>query len=224
MDEERESPKLGSLRKLGSLLPRALALIPSEPVTSSETTGSADPVHSLPSRIGTPHGGTGFAVLQDKEKAPLAAFDLPSPTLRHLLGPLIVWGEQSVTGTDGQFEGTDITGVAVVNGADRSVVQSNLSEIKRICEPGGSAFAAQKLAELRALTVHRAKDGGDAKMMAVAFSQRLAAYPQDVIDKACNGWADREEFWPSWAELKAECDKRMRGRLKIKAALERALA
>jgi hypothetical protein len=30
--------------------------------------------------------------------------------------------------------------------------------------------------------------------------------------------------WPAWAELKAECDKRVRGRLQIRDALRRAAA
>jgi hypothetical protein len=70
---------------------------------------------------------------------------------------------------------------------------------------------------------HRARDGVDVELMAGAYTERLARYPADVVTAACDAWADREQFWPAWAELKAECDKRMRGRLQIRAALARAV-
>lgn len=91
--------------------------------------------------------------------------------------------------------------------------------IERICAPCDPKLAVRKLAELRAMTIARARDDMDNELVGAAYAERLKQYPADVVVAACDGWANREEFWPSWAELKAECDKRMRGRLQIRAAL-----
>jgi hypothetical protein len=114
-----------------------------------------------------------------------------------------------------------ITGVAVREGADPQYVGQCLARVEALCSPCDPREAAVKLAELRVLTVHRARDGNDMELMAQAYTNRLAEYPGDVVTAATKAWADREEFWPSWAELKAECDKRMRGRLQIREALRR---
>jgi hypothetical protein len=97
-----------------------------------------------------------------------------------------------------------------------------LAKVMALCDPCDPQLAARKLAELRVLTAHRARDGIDVELMAGAYTERLAAYPQDIVVAAVDGWANREEFWPTWAELKAECDKRMRGRKMIRQALVEA--
>jgi len=70
------------------------------------------------------------------------------------------------------------------------------------------------------MTVHRRRDDDDVAMLAVGFIERLARFPADVVERACDRWIEREEFFPAWAELRAEIDKLMRGRL----ALQRAIA
>ncbi len=117
--------------------------------------------------------------------------------------------------------GTTIYGVSIRPGSDPVVVADALRLAEDACKPCDMRFAAGKLAELRALTAHRAKDGVDMDMVADAFTRRLTEFPPDVVTAAVNAWADREEFWPSWAELKAECDKRMRGRSQVREALRR---
>jgi hypothetical protein len=138
--------------------------------------------------------------------------------LAHSLVPLLVWGETSIIGSHG-FEGVNITGVRVDKDADQAMVTACLRDVMDICDPCDPQLAARKLAELRVLTAHRARDGVDVELMAGAYTERLAAYPQDIVVAAVDGWANREEFWPTWAELKAECDKRMRGRKMIRQAL-----
>jgi hypothetical protein len=137
-----------------------------------------------------------------------------------LLAPLVAWGEKSLFSGD-QFDGTAITGVIVREGAQPQAVEKALAHVESICRPCHANVAAEELAHLRVLTVHRQRDSKEMELMAVAYTQRLAEYPTDVVIAACKAWADREEFWPSWAELKAECDKRMRGRLQIREALRR---
>jgi hypothetical protein len=115
-----------------------------------------------------------------------------------------------------------ITGVRIHKNADPMDVERCFGQILALCDPCDPLLAARKLAELRVLTAHRARDGVDVELMAGAYTERLAAYPADIVVAAVDGWANREEFWPTWAELKAECDKRMRGRKMIRQALVEA--
>lgn len=142
--------------------------------------------------------------------------------LAHSLAPLIVWGETSLFGEAG-YTGTKITDLAVRPHADPQYVGQCLAKLETLCRPCDAGLAAKKLAELRVLTVHRARDAVDMELMAGAYTQRLTQYPADIVVAACDGWANREEFWPSWAELKAECDKRMRGRIQLRDALRKAV-
>lgn len=120
-----------------------------------------------------------------------------------------------------EFVGTMTADVTVKPSASSEVLQRASAEIERFCEPCKPGFAGQRLAELRVLTVHRARDDVDMELLAQAYTSRLAEYPADVVAAATKAWSDREQFWPSWAELKAECDKRMRGRLQAREALRR---
>lgn len=143
--------------------------------------------------------------------------------MARLLEPLLAWGETSLFAGE-QFAGTTVTGVTVRPGVPQAAVDKALAHLESICRPCHTGLAAEELAHLRVLTVHRQRDSKEMELMAVAYTQRLAEYPSDVVIAACKAWADREEFWPSWAELKAEADKRMRGRLQIREALRRTVA
>lgn len=139
-----------------------------------------------------------------------------------MLAPLIVWGEASLYGSHG-FEGVKITEVKVVEGVPAAHLEDVLKHVEAICFPCTAKFAAQKLAELRVLTAHRARDGSDVELLAAAYTHRLAEYPPDVVEDACNRWADANQFWPTWSELKDNLDGRMRGRKQIRDALRAAL-
>lgn len=141
--------------------------------------------------------------------------------LAHSLEPLIAWGTTSVFGDHG-FEGVRVADVRIRAHAEPPAIAWCLQRVEDLCEPCDPKLAAQKLAELRVLTAHRARDGVDVELMAGAYTQRLTQYPPDVVVAACDAWSNREEFWPTWAELKAECDKRMRGRTQLRDALRAA--
>lgn len=130
---------------------------------------------------------------------------------------LLVWGETSRFSGD-EFMGTSITGVVVKRNADGALVQEAIELLNRLCQPADIKLVVRKLAELKAMTISRQRDDMDMELVGAAYGQRLAQYPADVVNAACDRWANREEFWPSWAELKGECDKLMRGRAKIREA------
>ncbi len=138
--------------------------------------------------------------------------------LARSLAPLIVWGDVSLYGSHG-YEGARITDVKVADGVSRQQAAAMLKPLEAFCMPCDAKFAARKLAEMRVLTAHRARDGSDVELLAAAYTHRLAEYPEDVVEEACNRWTDANKFWPTWADLKEELDKRMRGRKQIRDAL-----
>lgn len=218
MREEHDSHKIGSPRKLSEILQLTSASTPRRPPEPSEITGTVLPGPGAARLTGPQRGGTGVAVTPTRN--PLQVFRLgPSQDaarLGLLLAPLLEWREDSRY-ENGQFEGIDVVGLRLREGA--VVPEAAREMLDRICGPCDPTFAAQKLAELRALTVSRKRDDDDVELMAVAFTQRLAEFPQDVVNAAVDAWANREQFWPSWSELKAECDKRMMGRLRLRMAI-----
>ena len=218
-------PRTGSPRRLSEILPPISTSIPKPQPAHSATTGQQFPAQRDAKPIGLPHGATGAGAMQTTaERQPEVArvFGLPpsATSLARSLGRLISWQDASIYSGD-EFAGVSIKNVAVRPGFDLAEVQRHAAAVERLCEPAGTDLATQKLTELRALTAHRAKGDGDMVLTAVAYTQRLAQYPADVVAAACDGWADREQWWPSWAELKAEADKRMRGRLQIRETLRR---
>lgn len=221
MSEPSNSPETGSPRSLRETMQATRALIQRTSRKPSPTTSSREEGETRNELVPAGKSVTASgATLTPAGTRPLAAFDLPpqAATLAHSLAPLLVWGEASIIGDHG-FEGVNITGTKVRDGADRAEVERCIEPLLALCDPCDPQLAARKLAELRVLTAHRARDGVDVELMAGAYTERLAAYPADIVVAAVDGWADREEFWPTWAELKAECDKRMRGRKLIRKAL-----
>ena len=219
---ESNSPKTGGPRSMAEIMPWTRALIPKPSprlsLTTSPKAGGDQKREHL--TVGGDVGVSGATPTPSESRGPLAVFDLPpqAATLQHSLAPLIVWGEASVYGSHG-YESTRITDVKVRPRADPMYVDQCLGKLLALCEPSGSVFAAKKLAELRALTVHRARDGVDVDVMATAYTQRLAEYPADVVADACDSWANANQFWPAWAELKDACDRKMRGRKQLRDAL-----
>lgn len=91
-------------------------------------------------------------------------------------------------------------------------VQEAARQTARMLEAAPRDVVLAKLAELWALTKQRGTDADDMKLMLGAFGSRLMEYPEDVVREACDRWGRREKWWPSWAELKAECDQLVKWR------------
>lgn len=214
----------GNPRRLSEILPPISTSIPKPPPARSATIGQQSLELRGARSIGQQHGATGAVTTPSANHRPEVArvFDLPASAtnLARSLGRLISWQGVSIYAGE-EFAGVAIKDVAVRPGFDAAEVQRHAAAVERLCEPAGTDIATQKLTELRRLTAHRAQGDNDMVLTAVAYTQRLAQYPADVVAAACDGWADREQWWPSWAELKAECDKRMRGRLQIRETLRR---
>ncbi len=125
-------------------------------------------------------------------------------------------------GDDGQFE-TEFGGFDVGPGAPREDLRAGLAIVARTCAPGAPRIIGEELQRMRALTKSRAEPGVDANFQAVAMFNEMRGYPADVVVDACRKWSAAEKFFPSWAEVKDMLDRRMRERLALKRAIERAL-
>ena len=95
----------------------------------------------------------------------------------------------------------------------RNIVQASLA-------PAPDAVIVKALAELSMLT--KARDGGaEAEETRIAlYAQKLAEYPADAVVAVCREWANKETFWPSWAELYARLEARIEPRRMMLEALQ----
>jgi hypothetical protein len=68
--------------------------------------------------------------------------------------------------------------------------------------PPSEAVIKHELARLRASTKSRAEEEGDIAMGFQVLAEECFEYPADVVVWALRGWAKRERFYPSLAEIR----------------------
>lgn len=74
---------------------------------------------------------------------------------------------------------------------------------------------SQELLILGAKTVSRRESDLDGELRAMAYAEELSRYPDDVVVWACREWVrlgEQGKWWPSWAELRALCERRVERR------------
>jgi hypothetical protein len=125
-------------------------------------------------------------------------------------------------GDDGQFN-SEFCGYEVAPDCPLADLESALAIVEATMAPADAPAIAAELAVLQALTKSRAEDEAIERLRATALMSMLKDYPVDVIVETCSKWADRNTFFPSWAELKDSLDWHMRKRRRLKEALEKAL-
>lgn len=57
-----------------------------------------------------------------------------------------------------------------------------------------------------ALTAIAKEEDASATLKLKAYAERLCDYPGDVVHKALKEWPDKNKWFPTWAELRAECE------------------
>ena len=147
---------------------------------------------------------------------PMEAAQLPTSLL-----PLISFETGFIQGSDGQFDGTSVTGCKIAKGAPEALIREGLAAIHRQCQPCGADFALTQLRLLKART--KARPDADQTLTAAAYGDWLAEYPQDVAKAACEEWARGMVFWPAWADLQRICDRLVSKRVAVRRALQAAL-
>lgn len=127
-------------------------------------------------------------------------------------------------GPDGQFDGVVVTSAVFAATCSEQALRSAIAVLEQAARPGGTMAATRALSYLRAKTATRAGGLADQHITGKAYAEALAEYPADIIDAACNRWADGSKWWPAWAELKQECDRMAAKRRAEYRALKDALA
>lgn len=129
----------------------------------------------------------------------------------------------SVYGADGQFDGVMVSGATLTAACSPDVLAVAIAVLEHASRPGGIGLATKAVTRLRAKTAARAGGLADQHVTGQAYAEELAKYPADIIEAACQRWADNSRWWPAWAELKQECDRMAAKRRAEHRALKDAL-
>ena len=118
----------------------------------------------------------------------------------------------------GAFLGNDLirSGAWEAQGGDAATA---LAKVEATMVPTPERQVEAWLAELSLITARRADTPEADELRLVAYANRLAEYPADVVRGAVLGktW----HFWPTWAELQAACEELIAPRRAMIAALKR---
>ena len=87
-------------------------------------------------------------------------------------------------------------------------------------EPASNQEIGKALAMLKSVTARRNEADADSEFAADVFLEELERYPRDVALDAMRRWRRREKWFPTLAEIIAECDKLNRPRKALRFALE----
>lgn len=85
--------------------------------------------------------------------------------------------------------------------------------------PAPADEIVKALNRMHAETVGRASDDDDLTIKIAAYIERLGEYPADVALTVCRRWPDRSRWWPSWSELRAECERLVAYRRRLQRTL-----
>lgn len=148
---------------------------------------------------------------------------ITTPGLPATISKALKFSSRSVFGADGQFDGAVVDAAVLTGEHDEGTIRRALEACRNECRPGGHRVAAEALAILERKTVGAKQGLEDQQLRGAAYAADLAQYPADVIQLACQRWADSSRWWPAWADLKRECDRLAAKRIAEHRALERAL-
>ena len=115
-----------------------------------------------------------------------------------------------VYGFDTEFLGYSLA--AAVMHRDLTTARNS---VEVACTPAKASFVRMELARLRASTKSRVQPGDDLAMILQVLAEECQDYPSDVVQHALRGWAKREMWFPSLAELRAELQRHGKRRLAL---------
>ena len=157
----------------------------------------------------------------------LRPFALPEATMRSLSTSLteriVVLETRNLLGTDGQFEAQSVEKFTINPGMTKAELRQDLATVSESLQQAPESMTAKHVGLLKIRTKSRALGDLEARLLADTVVTDLRQYPADVVAYACQYWVEggRENKWfPSWPELREICERRVRGRQKLKRALE----
>ena len=221
--ENSNSPQTGSpmptnegLRPISGLIPTPRRMSTATISTSAKANPSGE---TLPA--GTTAGKSGAALTPSEagrwERAQLGPLNLPEATKRSTTNSLlsaIVHEPQSRWDAAGNLIHSPPRFRMKPGSMSRPDIQQNLRAVVAGLERATPAQIAPVVATLKARTRGRNEGEGEARFNANVLIQDLCDYPADVVKAACEAWIDTSEgkWFPAWADLKALCEERVRGR------------
>ena len=137
--------------------------------------------------------------MADETNQKIAAW-LPSP-VSCLVRTIWKWRKASPTSPD--HDQAYIVRYDLKDHPPEAERQSAIAMLEQLNQPAGQQFATLELTRLKVLTKSRER-GDDLKLQIAVMAEELGTYPPDVVREACRTW--RSTWFPSWAELRDECD------------------
>lgn len=234
-NQEPESPMTGRLTQLAKRSRETVGSILDQLPPPLSTSGS-------PRTARPPSSATGMQLsvpgAEGRLPTPVAQwvldrwrpFDLPEETTRFLSISLcsrieIVGLGPHRVGADGQYEGSSVGPFRIAPGMTAVELRKDLGTVNASLQFSETGEVAKHIARLMVRTKMREQGQGEAKFLAETLVADLRVYPIDVVAQACEMWPRLGNvFFPSWAELRALCERYVEGRARLKKALEWHLA
>ncbi len=201
-------------RRLGDLMPRTLpspadsGSTPEPSPTSSPTTGTRSLAERVSSSIGMQRGATGAVALSperamamlDPEAVDRALVASLPPSLASICQEVERTWTDPVYGFDYEVTGYSF-GAGILDASDDDL-RTARNTVAVYMRPPSEVVIKQELARLRASTKSREADNDDVAMGFQVLAEECSEYPADVVVWALRGWAKREVFYPSLAEVR----------------------
>lgn len=92
-----------------------------------------------------------------------------------------------------------------------------LAELQPLLEPAPREVCAKAIISVQAGCKVKKEDEASGAMRGALFMDCLAPYPADVVIWACRNWLESEVFFPSYAELRQLCERRVKRRRMLAA-------
>ena len=90
--------------------------------------------------------------------------------------------------------------------------------VERSLTPSDPETVRNSLAAMAAMVKMTGDDGETEAFRMRVYARKLAEYPADAVDYACQRWCEHNIFWPAWAELRDLLEARVAERRMMLAA------
>lgn len=138
---------------------------------------------------------------------------------------MVVGPGQTIRGSDGQYEASTLGQFRISPGMTVDEMRRDLSTVNASLQFAPENQVAAHVARLMVRTKLRTQGEAEANLLAETLVMDLRHYPADVVGWACDQWPKLGNvFFPSWAELRALCERRVDARRRLKKALEYYIA
>ncbi len=208
-------------RPVGSLLPKTPnsprpsdSSLPTSP-PSSATTGALSPAARGSSLTGRPPSEIAAVKWQDVRRAVEEEdADQVRVAVERLLKPLEASCLKSTIGAEGDLDGYELIGSIAPALVDR------LEKMARyLTRPSRREVVIMHATRCFSVTKSRAYEVDDMKITLAVLADELSEFPPEIVAAVFKSWARRDKWAPSLAELRDFCQREMRWRRSLLAAV-----